>query len=214
MRDPPCRTRPLHPNFLKLPDLYRRKEKIMLRAGTLKMARQLLIMSILIGCLCLTLAQPNLTVLADTCTDSCDNEYYTCTSYCDSQANDCWNWGGWNCDTDRWNCYNSCDEQHNSCLNNCTGSGGGGGTSTSDGHIFCDGWDRQGECYLNLLSAAGGSWERAVTEGSHSSPGLRLKWMGSDVSPSRTETSGSCQTRRWRDKSRSIAGVRRKASTD
>jgi hypothetical protein len=128
----------------------------MSRAGTLKITRQLLIIGILLGCLSFILYRPQLSVRADPCTDSCDSDYYTCTSYCDNQANDCWNSGYWNCDTERWNCYNSCDDQHNSCLSACTGGGGGddGGTaSTSDGHIFCDGWDRQGECYMNLLAA-------------------------------------------------------------
>jgi hypothetical protein len=156
----------------------------MSRAGTLKLVRQLLIISILIGCLCLILYQPHSSVLADPCTDSCDNDYYTCTNYCDNQANDCWNWGGWNCDTERWNCYNSCDDQHNSCVNACTGGGGGdggGGTSTSDGHILCDGWDRQGDCVFNHFS--GGCnviFRRQVGTGSYSGQSF-LSWFQADM---------------------------------
>lgn len=34
------------------------------------------------------------------------------------------------------------------------GGGGGGGTYTGDGHIWCDGWDRQGDCAFNHVDAA------------------------------------------------------------
>jgi len=34
------------------------------------------------------------------------------------------------------------------------GGGGGGGTYTGDGHIWCDGWDRQGDCVFNHIDAA------------------------------------------------------------
>jgi len=33
------------------------------------------------------------------------------------------------------------------------GGGGGGGTYTGDGHIWCDGWDRQGDCAFNHVDA-------------------------------------------------------------
>jgi hypothetical protein len=42
--------------------------------------------------------------------------------------------------------------------NNCDpgddGGGGGGGGYTGDGHIWCDGWDRQGDCAFNHVNAA------------------------------------------------------------
>lgn len=122
----------------------------MSRARTPRLARQLLIIGILLGCLCLILYGPKSPVHADACTDSCDSDYYTCTSYCDSQASDCWNSGYWNCDTERQNCYNSCDGQYNSCLSACPS----GGTSNSDGHLYCDGWDRQGDCVYNHFAGA------------------------------------------------------------
>jgi hypothetical protein len=34
------------------------------------------------------------------------------------------------------------------------GGGGGGGTYTGDGHIWCDGWDRQGDCVFNHVNAS------------------------------------------------------------
>jgi hypothetical protein len=34
------------------------------------------------------------------------------------------------------------------------GGGGGGGTYTGDGHIWCDGWNRQGDCAFNHVNAA------------------------------------------------------------
>lgn len=34
------------------------------------------------------------------------------------------------------------------------GGGGGGGVYTGDGHMWCDGWDRQGDCVFNHVSAA------------------------------------------------------------
>lgn len=34
------------------------------------------------------------------------------------------------------------------------GGGGGGGGYTGDGHIWCDGWDRRGDCVFNHVSAA------------------------------------------------------------
>lgn len=33
------------------------------------------------------------------------------------------------------------------------GGGGGGGTYTGDGHTWCDGWDRQGDCVFNHVNA-------------------------------------------------------------
>ena len=33
------------------------------------------------------------------------------------------------------------------------GTGDGGGTYTGDGHIWCDGWDRQGDCAFNHINA-------------------------------------------------------------
>jgi hypothetical protein len=156
----------------------------MSRAGTFKIARQLLIISILLGCLSFILYQPQSSVRADPCTDGCDGDYYTCTNYCDNQSYDCWNSGYWNCDTERQNCYNSCDDQHNSCLSACTGSGGGGdggGTSTSDGHIFCDGWDRQGDCVLNHFS--GGCnviFRRQVGTGDYVGQSF-LSWFEADM---------------------------------
>jgi hypothetical protein len=35
------------------------------------------------------------------------------------------------------------------------GGGGGGGTYTGDGHVWCDGWNRQGDCAFNHVSAVG-----------------------------------------------------------
>lgn len=35
------------------------------------------------------------------------------------------------------------------------GGGGGGGGSTGDGHIWCNGWDAQGDCAFNHLGVAG-----------------------------------------------------------
>lgn len=34
------------------------------------------------------------------------------------------------------------------------GGGGGGGGYTGDGHIWCDGWDRRGDCAFNHVNAA------------------------------------------------------------
>jgi len=34
------------------------------------------------------------------------------------------------------------------------GGGGGGGGYTGDGHIWCDGWNRQGDCVFNHVNAA------------------------------------------------------------
>ena len=34
------------------------------------------------------------------------------------------------------------------------GGGGGGGTYTGDGHIWCDGWNRQGDCVFNHVNAS------------------------------------------------------------
>jgi hypothetical protein len=39
------------------------------------------------------------------------------------------------------------------------GGGGGGGGSTGDGHIWCDGWDRQGDCAFAHIDAAAASAE-------------------------------------------------------
>ena len=38
--------------------------------------------------------------------------------------------------------------------NDCDPGDGGGGGYTGDGHIWCDGWDRQGDCAFNHVDAA------------------------------------------------------------
>ena len=156
----------------------------MLRAGTQKLVRQLLIVSILVGCLCVILYQPHSSVLADTCTDSCGYDYSNCTSYCDSQSYDCWNSGYWNCDTERHNCYNSCDSQYNSCLEGCSGGGGGGEPPPpSDGHIFCDGWDRQGDCIFNYFTEGSGTnliFRRQAGSGGYYGQSF-LSWFQADM---------------------------------
>jgi hypothetical protein len=47
----------------------------------------------------------------------------------------------------------------NDCDPGDGGGGGGGGGSTGDGHIWCDGWDRQGDCAYAHLDAAAASAE-------------------------------------------------------
>lgn len=48
-------------------------------------------------------------------------------------------------------------EDCSSCPGDCGScSGGGGGGSTGDGHIWCDGWDRQGDCAFNHIGVAAG----------------------------------------------------------
>jgi hypothetical protein len=42
----------------------------------------------------------------------------------------------------------------NDCDPGGDGGGGGGGGYTGDGHIWCDGWDRQGDCAFNHVDAA------------------------------------------------------------
>lgn len=103
---------------------------------------------------CLLAGAPQ--AFAQTCEDTCYSDYSSCTGYCDTQYWDCSNSGWWGCDQQRHDCYNQCDSTLNSCLTNCGGGGGGGG-STGDGHVWCDGWDRQGACAYNFIGVATGA---------------------------------------------------------
>jgi len=123
----------------------------MSKLRVLSTLRQLSILSILVLGFCLVMYHPQRSALADACTDSCDAGYNNCTTDCDGRANDCYNQGGQNCDQDRQSCYSSCNDQYNSCLADCSPPPP---PPPGDGHVWCDGWDRQGDCAYNHLDAA------------------------------------------------------------
>jgi hypothetical protein len=123
-------------------------------ADPCRTVRQFLVTSLVFACL-LLLARSG--AFAQTCEDNCNSDYGGCTSSCDTQYYDCaYSTPGYYCDSDRQNCYSSCDSSLNSCTAGC-GSSGGGGTPPGDGHVWCDGWDRQGDCAFNHIGVAAGA---------------------------------------------------------
>lgn len=94
---------------------------------------------------------------AQTCAETCGSDYSSCQSSCDWQYQDCTNGGWWGCDQQRNDCYNSCDSQYNSCLAGCGPPEPPPPPPPGDGHIWCDGWNRQGDCAYNHIGVATGS---------------------------------------------------------
>ena len=65
------------------------------------------------------------------------------------------------------------------------GGGGGGGTGgggyTGDGHIWCDGWDRQGDCVFNHVSAVtSAEFRRQLGSGGYHNQSF-LTWFPSEA---------------------------------
>ncbi len=111
--------------------------------------------------------------LAQTCEESCSADYGSCTSYCDQQYNDCWySTPGYYCDSDRNYCYNSCDSSYTSCTSNCAPPPPYNG----DGHAWCDGWDRQGDCAFNHIGVAAGAEFRRFRGGGGYAGQCFLTW--------------------------------------
>ncbi len=94
---------------------------------------------------------------AQTCENTCYNDYGSCTFYCDQGYYDCLNGGWWGCDNQRNDCYNQCDATLNSCLSGCGPAEPPPPPPPGDGHALCDGWDRQGDCAYNHIGVAIGA---------------------------------------------------------
>src|SRR5438552_353710 len=71
----------------------------------------------------------------------------------------------------------------NDCDPGDGGGGGGGGGYTGDGHIWCDGWDRQGDCAFSFPGVATGVVFRRQlgdhTNGYHNQ--CFLSWYAEDL---------------------------------
>jgi hypothetical protein len=133
-----------------------------------------LITCVLIGCSWFLSPEP---ALAQTCEESCNNDYSSCTGYCDTQYNDCWyQTPGYYCDQDRQYCYQGCDSGLSNCTAGCGSSGGGGTPPPGDGHMWCDGWDRQGDCAFNHLGVASGAEFRRFRGGGGYAGQTFLTW--------------------------------------